>query len=106
MRFGIDVGGWDEVRASLNQIGRRDMNSIELNQWVGIVERTAKQMCDDIDKIELKAEGNTLHVRYEDDISKECLIKAIHRQLSMMPQVVQGVFRKLVSEIKSGKYAQ
>jgi len=99
MRFGIDVGGWDEVRAYLNRLGRRDMNSIELSQWAGIVERTAKQMCDDIDKIELKAERSTLHLRFEDDITKECLIKAIHRHLPMMPTVVQGIFRKLVSDI-------
>jgi hypothetical protein len=106
VRFGIDVAGWDEVRASLNQLGRRDMNSIELNQWAGIVERTAKQICDDNERIELKARDNTLHVRYEDEISRECLIKAIHRHLPLMPIIIQSIFRKLVSDLKSGAFTQ
>lgn len=106
MRFRIDVHGMNDVMNPLRQQGR-DMNAIELNQWAGIIESTAKQMCNEVrDSIELKTQGNMLHFRYEDETSKECLIRAIERHLYLMPAIVQGIFRKLLNDLKSGAFTQ
>lgn len=106
MRFGLDVRGMDEVMNSMNQLGR-GINSYELNQWAFIIESTAKQMCDESrNNIELNAQGNTLHFRYEDERSKECLLRAIERHLYLMPIMIQGIFRKLANDIRSGAFIQ
>ena len=106
MRFGLDVHGMNDVMNSLRQRGR-DMNTIELNQWAGIIENTAKQMCVDVrESIDLTARGSMLHFRYEDERSKECLIRAIERHLHLMPFIVQGIFRKLLTDLKSGACTQ
>jgi hypothetical protein len=104
MRFGIDVHGMDDIMNPLRQQGR-DMNTIELNQWAAIIESTAKQMCNEVrDSLELRAQGTMLHFLYEDERSKECLIRAIERHLYLMPFIVQSIFRKLLSDLKSGAY--
>jgi hypothetical protein len=106
MKFGIDVRGMDEVMNSINQFGR-GINSYELNQWVFIVESTAKQICNNIrSNVELKAQGNTLQFSYEDERSKECLLRAIERHLYLMPIMIQGIFRKLANDIRSGAFIQ
>jgi hypothetical protein len=102
MRFGIDVHGIDDIMNPLRQQGR-DINTIELNQWAGIIESTAKQMCNEVkDSLELRAQGTILHFHYEDEITKQCLIRAIERHLYLMPSVIQGIFRKLLNDLRSG----
>lgn len=106
MRFGIDIHGMDDIMSPLRQQGR-DMNTIELNQWAGIIESTAKQMCNEVkDSLELRAQGTMLNFVYNDEMSKECLIKAIERHLYLMPNDVQGIFRRLRKDLRSGAFTQ
>jgi hypothetical protein len=106
MRFGIDISGMDDVMKSLRQLGR-GVNSYELAQWASIVENTSRQMCYEVkDDIELRAQGNVLHFRYEDERSKDCLLRAIQRHLNLMPIIIQGIFRKLASDLESGAFTQ
>lgn len=106
MRFGIDISGMDDVMKSLRQLGR-GVNSYELAQWASIIENTARHMCYEVkDNIEIKAQGNVLHFRYEDERSKECLLRAIQRHLDLMPTIIQSIFRKLANDIRSGAFIQ
>lgn len=106
MRFGIDISGMDDVMKSLRQLGR-GVNSYELAQWASIIENTTRHMCYEVkDNIEIKAQDNVLHFRYEDERSKDCLLRAIQRHLNLMPTIIQSIFRKLASDLESGAYTQ
>lgn len=101
MKFGIHVKRMEEVRNSHYELGK-DIQPQELSQWTEMVERTAKEICGDTtDDMELRADGKDLHIRYKEDKSKECLIKAIERHLNSMPILLQDIFKKLADDIKS-----
>lgn len=79
-----------------------------MNLWANTVETTARRLCNDTtNSIELK---HTLdkHLRfgYKDEKSKECLVRAIETHLSSMPPLLQGVYRKLAEDIRTGKFNQ
>ena len=64
-------------------------------------------MCYEVkDNIELKAQGNLLQFRYDDERSKDCLLRAIERHLNLMPMIIQAIFRKLASDLRSGAFTQ
>jgi hypothetical protein len=99
-RFRVKRMG-DEVMNSLYEFGE-GIEPEELSQWAEMVETTAKEICGDTkDDLELRAEGKDLHIRYKENKSKECLIRAIERHLNSMPILLQGVFNKLSNDIKS-----
>lgn len=102
MKFGIHLKRMhDEVRNSYYEF-LKDIDPKELSQWTEMVESTAKQICGDTnDDMELRADGNDLHIRYKEAKSKECLIRAIERHLYSMPILLQEVFKKLADDIKS-----
>lgn len=104
MKFGFDVQGMDDVMKSLNALGK-GINSYELNQWACIIETTARKECN-TNSIKLTAEGYNIHIQYENEKSKECIIRAIHRHLHLMPLLLQGIFKKLATDLQSGAFTQ
>ena len=96
----------NEVRNSHYEFVK-DIDPKELSQWTEMVESMAKEICGDTkEDMELRADGNDLHIRYKETKSKECLIRAIERHLYLMPTIVQGIFRKLLNDLKSGAFTQ
>lgn len=104
MKFGFDVKGMDDVKKTLEALGK-GINSYELNQWACIVETTARQECN-TNNIKLTAEGYNIHIQYDDEKSKECIIRAINRHVHLMPLLLQGIFRKLADDMRSGAFTQ
>ncbi len=104
VKFGFDVQGMDDVMKCLNALGK-SINSYELNQWACIIETTAREECK-TNTIRLTAEGYSIHVQYDDERSKECIIRAINRHVHLMPLLLQGIFRKLANDMRSGAFTQ
>ena len=105
MRFVIDVSRLDKALKAANTLSG-GIRPQSINLWAGTVETTAKKLCNDTaNDIELKHTANKqLNFGFKDEKSKECLARAIEMHVYSMPPELAGIFKKLATEIKSGKY--
>ena len=77
----------------------------ELSRWAKTCETMARNLCNDrLSDIILRSQGRELDIAVKDKKSADCLVKSIECNLSSMPFFVQGVFIKLVSDLKQATF--
>jgi hypothetical protein len=86
----------------------KGVNPEELNQWTNMIERTAKEICGDtLNNIKLRhTREKEFELAVKDRKSVLCLIRAIDRYIHSMPLMLQGVFQKLSTDLKRGRFNQ
>lgn len=105
LKFEIDVKGLDEALKAASTLSN-GVNPQVINLWVKTIETTARRLCNDkTNNIELEhTKDKLLRFSYKDEKSKQCLARAIQANLNSMPVLLQGVFRKLHEDIRTGRF--
>ena len=104
MEFGIKVKGMNDIMRSLDKLSK-GIDPQELARWAKICETMAKKLCNDkMHDITLRARQKELDLSIKDQKSAQCLVKAIEKNLPLMPLFIQGVFTKLASDLRQAKF--
>lgn len=94
MKFETKVNKFPEINA-----GKAD--SAELSYWASVIEKTAKEICDDpeCNKLEFKIdEDGNVRIGTKDNDALDCILKSFEQYKESIPIITQAILDSMIKK--------
>lgn len=104
MKINFDVKGIDDAIKAIDDI-QYGLDPNIFNEWTLLVEKTAKEICNDPDckRIRLYTSNSGFIYKFSDKEGIDCLLSAIKQHIESMPTVINKKFEYLIGELEHHK---